>query len=111
MITFKFTPKLTEAVKNGEETATFRMEAKDVAMGDIVEMWTRVDRDMTELFGYAKITGIKEMRLGDAPLSYPGHATYASHEARLAKYRGYYGVEITLQSMLYIYDFEFLGEK
>ena len=38
MITFKFTPKLTEAVKNGEETATFRMEAKDVAMGDIVEM-------------------------------------------------------------------------
>lgn len=111
MITFKFTPKLTEAVQNGEETATFRMEPKDVAMGDVVEMWTRFDENTTEQFGYAKIIGVKEMRLGDAPLSYPGHATYASQEARLAKYRGYYGVEITLQSMLYIYDFEFLGGK
>jgi len=111
MITFKFTPKLTETVKNGEETATFRMEPKNVSAGDIVEMWTRVDRDTTERFGYAKITEVKAMRLGDAPLSYPGHATYASQEARLEKYQGYYGAEITLQSMLYIYDFEFLGEK
>ena len=83
MITFKFTPKLTETVKNGEETATFRMEPKNVSAGDIVEMWTRVDRDTTERFGYAKITEVKAMRLGDAPLSYPGYATYGSLEARL----------------------------
>ena len=110
MITFKFTPKLTEAVKNGEETATFRMEAKDVAMGDVVEMWTRFDENTTERFGYAKIIGVKEMRLGDAPLSYPTRYVCVAR-GRLAKYRGYYGVEITLQSMLYIYDFEFLGGK
>lgn len=108
---FKFTSELTEAVKNGDETATFRMESKNVAAGDIVEMWTRFDEHTTERFGYAKITGIKEMPLGEAPLAYPGHKTYASQESRLERYKQYYGDHVTLRSTLYIYDFEFLGDN
>ena len=111
MIAFKFTPELTRAVQNGEETATFRMEPKNVAMGDIVEMWTRLDENTAKQFGYAKITGVQSMPLGKAPLTYPGHKTYASQESRLERYKQYYGDHVTLQSTLYIYDFEYLGEN
>lgn len=109
--TFKFIPELTEAVKNREETATFRMEPKEVSVGDIVEMWTRFDENATKQFGYAKITGVQSMPLGEAPLTYPGHKTYASQESRLERYKQYYGDHVTLQSTLYIYDFEYLGEN
>ncbi len=107
----KFTPELTELVKKGEKTSTFRYGAKNLAVGDVAEFITRHDKSKTERFGYARIKGVKTFFLRDLPLDYEGHEPFDSREAQLKTYKGYYGDEVTLDSQFTVYDFEYLGEN
>ena len=107
----KFTPELTQLIKKGEKTSTFRLDAKNLAVGDTAEFITRHDKSKTEPFGYAKITAVKTFALKDLPLDYDGHEAFESHEAQLQAYRGYYGDEVTLESEFTVYDFEYLGKE
>ena len=66
----KFTPKLTELIKKGEKTSTFRLGAKNLLVGDTAELITRYDADTVKPFGFAKITGIKTFTLKDLPVNY-----------------------------------------
>ena len=107
----KFTPELTELVKKGEKTSTFRLGAKNLSVGDTAEFITRYDAETTKPFGFAKITGIKTYVLKDLPVDYEGHETYKSKEEQLSAYKEYYGEDVTLESEFTVYDFEYLGES
>ena len=106
----KFTPELTELVKKGEKTSTFRLEAKNLKTGDIAELITRHSGTETSHFGYAKIAGVQNMNLKELPLDYDGHETYGSKDDQLKAYRGYYGDTVDLDSEFTIYDFELLDQ-
>lgn len=103
----KFTPKLTEMVVSGEKTSTFRLDQKNLAIDDIAEFLTREGSTVTP-FGYARITQIRQMKLGDIPNDFEGHEAFDSDEQKLAKYREYYGDKVTLDSEITIYNFEYL---
>ncbi len=105
----KFTPELSELVKSGRKTATFRLGVKNLKVGDIAELLTRHE-DHVSPFGYAKITDVKTMTLGTLPIDYAGHEKYTSKEQQLEVYRGYYGDGVTLESEFTIYDFELMNE-
>jgi leucyl-tRNA synthetase len=103
----KFTPALTDLVKRGEKTNTIRLEAKNLAVGDVADLLTRVsETEVSEPFAQAKITAVRTMKLADIPLDLPGHEKYATAEDRLAAYRGYYGDQVSSDSQFTIYDFE-----
>lgn len=107
----KFTPELTESIKKGEKTSTFRLGAKNLSVGDTAEFITRYDAETTKPFGFAKITGIKTFVLKDLPVDYEGHDSYKSKEEQLSAYKEYYGEDVTLESEFTVYDFEYLGES
>ena len=102
----KFTPILTEMILSGEKTSTIRLEQKNLRVGDIAEFMTRDGKKVTP-FGYAKITNIRTMPLRDIPNDLEGHEPMASDEQKLAKYKGYYGNSVTLDTDFTIYDFDF----
>lgn len=58
MKTIKFTPELTELVKNGSKTTTWRVfDEKDLKEGDRIILATRDEDTVTE-FGEATITKV-----------------------------------------------------
>ena len=107
----KFTPDLTKMILTGEKTSTFRLEAKDLAVGDITEFLTRFDKNKVEHFGYARIMAVKTITLRDIELDYDGHGSYNSKDEQLEAYKDYYGDEVELDSEFTIYDFEYLGDN
>ena len=108
----KFTPELTELIKKGEKTSTFRFgKKKNLQVGDIAEFITRHDAVNIEHFGYARINSVRTFVLKDLPIDYEGHGQYSSKEDQLKSYKGYYGDEVTLESEFTVYDFEYLGEN
>ncbi|MGB4966842.1 MAG: leucine--tRNA ligase [Candidatus Saccharimonadales bacterium] len=103
----KFTPALTDLVKRGEKTNTIRLEAKNLTVGDVADLLTRVsETEVSEPFARAKITAVRTMKLADIPLDLSGHEKYVTAEDRLAAYRGYYGDQVSSDSQFTIYDFE-----
>ncbi|MCA9353712.1 class I tRNA ligase family protein [Candidatus Nomurabacteria bacterium] len=104
---FKFRPELVELIEKGLKTVTFRMEAKNVSVGDIVSLinWSDGKESNQKEFDKAKIIKVSEHKLGDLPLDYPGHEKDSSVEKRLARYQEYYGDHITNDSTVYIYEF------
>ncbi len=109
--TFKFRPELVELIKKGEKNVTFRMEQKNVSIGDTVSLidWADGNKENQKEFLKARITKISEFKLIDLPLDYPGHEKDSSAEERLVRYQGYYGNHITNESIVYIYEFETLA--
>jgi len=106
----KFTLELTEKVMAGTKTSTFRLEAKNLKVGDIAEMITRIDSQTTTHFGKARITKVDTMPLGELSNEYDGHEAYANDDEKLAAYRKYYGDDVTLESEFTVYEFEFIAD-
>lgn len=106
----KFTPELTELVVAGTKTSTYRVGEKNLKVGDIAEMITRIDSQNTRHFGKARITNIATTPLGELPNDYAGHEAYANDGEKLADYRKYYGDEVTLETDITVYDFEFIPD-
>lgn len=107
----KFTPNLTELIKKGEKTSTFRLGKKNLAVGDIAEFITRYDETTTKPFGYGRIIDVKTILLKDLPLDYFGNEPYSSKDEQLKVQKRYYGDEVTLESEFTVYDFEYLGDR
>ena len=105
----KFTPELTELILAGSKTSTVRLEAKDVQVGDYVDMLTR-DGDVISPFGKAQITAVRTMALGDIPNDLAGHEPYVTEDEKLKAYQGYYGDDVALETEFTVYDFEFLPD-
>lgn len=106
----KFTPDLTEKIQQAEKHVTCRLDAKNLAVGDIAKLVTRFNAKETRAFAYAKITKVDVVKFADLPLDYPGHETYSSKDAQLAAYRGYYGEEVRPDSDIHVYEFEKLAD-
>lgn len=104
---FKFRPELVELIKRGEKNVTFRMESKNLLIGDTVSLidWADGNKENQAEFLQAKITKISEFKLIDLPLDYPGHEKDSSVEERLIRYQEYYGKDITNESTVYVYEF------
>ena len=106
----KFTPELTELIKQGKKTNNVRLEAKNLAVGDVADLITRLsDTEISKPFAQAKITQVQTMKLADLPIDMPGHEQYASKEEQLLAYQGYYGKEVTFDDEFTVYDFELPG--
>jgi len=108
--TLKFTPELTQLILQNKKTATIRLEAKDVAVGDIIKLQTRISEKEVRSFAEAKILTIRQMKLKDIPNDLAGHEVFETEDEKLASYRGYYGSEVTLETEFTIYDFEVVGD-
>lgn len=102
----KFTPELTRMILDGKKTCTIRLDAKKLEIGDIAEFMTR-DGELVAPFGYAKITRVRSMKLGDIPNDLKGHEVLRDDAHKLKNYRGYYGDQVNLETKFTIYDFEF----
>lgn len=108
----KFTPELTELIKQGKKTNTVRLEAKNLVVGDVANLITRLsETEVSKSFAQAKITQVQRMKLADLPIDTPGHEAYASKEEQLLAYQGYYGKEVTLDDKFMVYDFEILDSS
>ena len=103
----KFTPELAEKIKVGAKTNTIRLGAKNLAAGDVAELMTR-DGDTVESFGYAKITNAQKLPLKKVPNNMPGHESYRDDNEKLADFQKFYGNDVTLDSVVAVYDFEYI---
>ena len=103
----KFTPELAEKIKAGAKTNTIRLGAKNLAAGDVAELMSR-DGDIVESFGYAKITNAQKLPLKKVPNNMPGHESYRDDNEKLADFQKFYGNDVTLDSVVAVYDFEYI---
>ena len=103
----KFTPELAEKIKAGAKTNTIRLGVKNLAAGDVAELMTR-DGDTVESFGYAKITNAQKLPLKKVPNNMPGHESYRDDNEKLADFQKFYGNDVTLDSVVAVYDFEYI---
>ena len=103
----KFTPELAEKIKAGAKTNTIRLGAKNLAAGDVAELMSR-DGNVVESFGYAKITNVQKMPLKKMPNNMPGHESYRDDNEKLADFQKFYGNDVTLDSVVAVYDFEYI---
>ena len=103
----KFTLELAEKIKAGAKTNTIRLGVKNLAAGDVAELMTR-DGDTVESFGYAKITNAQKLPLKKVPNNMPGHESYRDDNEKLADFQKFYGNDVTLDSVVAVYDFEYI---
>ena len=103
----KFTPELAEKIKAAAKTNTIRLGVKNLAAGDVAELMTR-DGDTVESFGYAKITNAQKLPLKKVPNNMPGHESYRDDNEKLADFQKFYGNDVTLDSVVAVYDFEYI---
>lgn len=103
----KFTPELAEKIKAGAKTNTIRLGVKNLAAGDVAELMT-CDGDTVESFGYAKITNAQKLPLKKVPNNMPGHESYRDDNEKLADFQKFYGNDVTLDSVVAVYDFEYI---
>lgn len=103
----KFTPELAEKIKAGAKTNTICLGVKNLAAGDVAELMTR-DGDTVESFGYAKITNAQKLPLKKVPNNMPGHESYRDDNEKLADFQKFYGNDVTLDSVVAVYDFEYI---
>jgi len=104
--TLKFTPALTEAIQKSEKFVTYRLEAKNLQVGDTAKLITRFNAKETRAFAYATITKIERVALKNIPNDLEGHGAYTSDDEKLRDYQGYYGDHVTLDSEFTVYSFE-----
>lgn len=90
----KFTPELTDLIKKGKKTTTFRLfDDKDLSEGDEVILATRDGEKVTE-FAKAKLTKVYSKTLKDLNSDdYTGHEPVKTRQ--LEVYRKYYGDKVT----------------
>ena len=103
--TIKFTPELTELIKEGKKTTTFRLfDDKDLTVGDNFIMATRDGETVTE-FGKAVITEIQIKTLGTLqPDDYNGHEKLTTDP--VTSYKAYYGDKVTIDTEVKVIRFK-----
>jgi hypothetical protein len=108
MKTLKFTKELVSLIISGEKTSTWRLfDDKDLEVGDDLEF---INKNTLETFGYAKITEIREKKLGDlVEKDYDGHEKFVSNEEMIETYKGYYGDRVNENTIVKIIRFSFVA--
>jgi hypothetical protein len=94
------------SILSGEKTSTWRLfDDKDLKVGDDLEF---INKNTLETFGYAKITEIREKKLGDlVEKDYDGHEKFVSNEEMIETYKGYYGDRVNENTIVKIIRFSF----
>jgi len=107
MKTLKFTPELSELIKVGTKTTTWRLfDDKNLQNGDKIEL---LNRGNSEKISDAVITDLKEKKLGEViKEDYIGHESYENQEEMLNTYKKYYGDKVTLDTIVKIIHFKLL---
>lgn len=104
MKTIKFTPELTELVKNGSKTTTWRVfDEKDLKEGDRIILATRDEDTVTE-FGKATITKVTIRTISTIQ-----EEDYEGHEPSpnpLEDYKKYYGDKVDKDTEVKIVKFK-----
>lgn len=105
MKTLKFSPHLISLVLSGEKTSTWRLfDDKDLKKDDVLSM---VNKSTGKEFAKAVITKTEEKRLGDlTDADFTGHERFESTEKMYEAYRGYYGDQVTPNSIVKMIDFK-----
>ena len=106
MKTIKFTPELTELIKKGKKTTTFRLfDDKNLTIGDTVILATRDKEKITE-FGKGKIVNIRVKTLNSLDEDdYIGHEKV--HKTNLLDYyKSFYGEKVEIDTEVKVIRFK-----
>jgi hypothetical protein len=107
MKTLKFFPNLVPLVLSGEKISTWRLfDEKDLTVGDEL---TFINKATGEEFTKARITAVREKRLGDITSEdevSEGHERFTDAEERLRTYKKYYGDQVTPDTIVKMLKFE-----
>lgn len=108
MKTLKFSKDLVPLVISGEKFITWRFfDDKNLTLGDELEF---INKNTLETFGYAKITEIREKKLGELIESdYDGHEKFSSNSEMIETYKRYYGDKVDENTIIKIIKFSFVA--
>ena len=109
MKTLKFKDYLVPKILGGSKVITWRLfDDKNLQVGDNLSF---VNSDTGMEFAKAKITGVREKKLGEIQKSdfEEGHEKYKSQEEALVHYRDYYGDKVDLSSVIKIVKFSLIS--
>lgn len=108
MKTLKFTPELVELILAGNKTTTWRLfDDKNLSEGDALELCEKISG---KPFARAIIHHVQESLLGSiTPEQLEGHEKYASYDEMIAAYRGYYGPEVSDETVVKIIKFQLIS--
>lgn len=108
MKTLKLFDHLVPLVLSGEKKSTWRMfDDKDLRVGDELSL---VNKSTGEEFASARITAIKEKRLGGiTDADFVGHERFESSKKMFEAYKKYYGDRVTLDTPVKMITFELRG--
>lgn len=100
----KFTPELTEKIKNKEKTSTMRMfDDKDLTEGESVVLATRDGQNVSE-FGEATLTQIIEKPL--SKVTKKDYKGFKNLDTSIEEFKQYYGDVVTKSTLVKIITFE-----
>ena len=101
--TIKFTPELTDLIKQGKKTTTWRLfDDKNLSEGDSIILATRDGEKITN-FGIAKIKKVYLRTLNTLkPEDYIGHEPVKDP---ISEYRKYYGDKVNLDTEVKVIQF------
>lgn len=107
MKTLKFRRHLSELIKRGEKTSTWRLfDDKDLSMGDEVSFFIW---ETKEEFACAKLTDVKETTLGElTDDDWEGHERFSSDQEMYDTYYTYYNRKVDKNSPVKIIKFVLL---
>lgn len=113
MKSLKFDHELAKLIKIGSKTETWRVyDDKDLNVNDLFHVIDKVnpkDHSTWAVIGTARVTRIIEKYLGDIDYKNTGgHEPFASKKAMLDEYKGYYGDQITLKTLVKQISFTFI---
>lgn len=100
-------PHLVPLILSGEKTSTWRLfDDKDLQEGDEL---TLINKATGEEFAKAKITKVKEKKLGELDESdFEGHEKYNDQDNMLDHYKDYYGDKVTIDTAIKMIDFKLI---
>ena len=101
--TFKFRPFLISPVLSGEKYITYRLEPKQVKIGDIVELVNSTSR---ERFAFAKITKVVKDKMKNVSETQEGHEKFKSRKDFYDTYSKYYNKKVADDTDIWMYHFE-----
>lgn len=112
MKTLKFDHNLAQLIAEGRKNSTWRLyDDKDLSVDDEIRIVDKInpkDPDSWRVIGHGKVSEVVEKRLGEVTQKdMGGHETYASQDAMLTTYKGYYGDRVTLDTPVKIIFFDF----
>ncbi len=110
MKTLKFYTPLVNLILDGQKRSTWRLfDDKDLQLGDAI---TFINKDTGEVFGHGEITFLKVTTFEKLEEEdWEGHERYTSEEEMYAKYREYYGDEVSSDTEIKIINFSFTAQN